>query len=298
MSKKGYFRTVCCVLIVEVMPFFLFNSHTLPAFFMSMIRPLPVVLFIGLAHPQTRQSSNYLGFDRNTYPGDAAMGELRKTFSFTGYWLNAPPGAASSTWLGKRKVIRDRGFGFLVLFNGRTYSQLKKGDPRALGDADGKEAARLAGVEGFPARGVIFLDQEEGGRLLPEQRSYLHAWVDAVIKAGNAAGVYCSGMESKEAGGASVVTARDIHENAGGRKIEFFVANDGCPPAPGCVLKAPRVESNGVDFATVWQFAQSPRRKQFTASCAQTYAKDGSCNVGGIFVDLDVAESGDPSRGR
>jgi Domain of unknown function (DUF1906) len=160
------------------------------------------VLLVGFAHSQTRIPTNYLGFDRNTYPGDAAMGELRKTFSFTGYWLNAPPGAVASSWLGKRKVIRDKGFGFLVLFNGRAYSQLKKGDPRALGETDGKEAGRLAGVEGFPAKSIIFLDQEEGGRLLPEQRSYLHAWVDAVIKAGYAAGVYCSGMASKEAGGA------------------------------------------------------------------------------------------------
>ena len=256
------------------------------------------VLLIGLAQPQTKLPSSYLGFDRNNYPGDAAMGELRTTFSFTGYWLNAPPGGRSSTWLGKRKALRDRGFGFLVLFNGRTYSQLKKDDPRALGESDGKEAARLAGGERFPAKSVIFLDQEEGGRLLPEQRSYLHAWVNAVIKAGYAAGVYCSGMASKEAGGASVVTARDIRENAEGRKIEFFVANDECPPAPGCVLKAPKVESGGVDFATVWQFAQSPRRKQYTASCARSYAKDGNCDAGGIFVDLDVAASGDPSRGR
>ena len=33
----------------------------------------------------------------------------------------------------------------------------------------GKEAARLAGGERFAAKSVIFLDQEEGGRLLPEQ---------------------------------------------------------------------------------------------------------------------------------
>ena len=275
------------------------QSDSASATFMFVIRPLlAAVLLIGSAHPQTKSFSNYLGFDRNNYPGDAAMSELRKTFSFTGYWLNAPPGGKSSSWLGKRKLLRDKGFGFLVLFNGRTYSQLKKSDPRALGEADGKEAARLAGVEGFPVKSVIFLDQEEGGRLLPEQRSYLHAWVDAVIKAGYAAGVYCSGMASKEADGASVVTARDIRENAGGRKIEFFVANDGCPPAPGCVMKDPRVESNGIEFVTVWQFAQSPRRKQYTASCARTYARDGNCYAGKIFVDLDVAMSGDPSRGR
>jgi hypothetical protein len=256
------------------------------------------VLLIGLAYPQPKIPPSYVGFDRNIYPGDAGMDELRRTFSFTGYWLNAPPGAASSNWVGKRKILRDNGFGFLVLFNGRTYAQLKKGDPRATGESDGKEAARLAAGEGFPAKSIIFLDQEEGGRLLPEQRSYLHAWVDAVNKAGYGAGVDCSGIASKEAGGASVTTARDIRENAEGRKIEFFVANDGCPPAPGCVLKAPRVETSGVEFAAVWQFAQSPRRKQYTASCARSYAKDGNCYAGSVFVDLDVATTADPSRGR
>jgi len=29
----------------------------------------------------------YLGFDRNEYPGDAALPVLRKTFSFSGYEL-------------------------------------------------------------------------------------------------------------------------------------------------------------------------------------------------------------------
>src|ERR1700756_749531 len=37
----------------------------------------------------------YLGFDRNDYPGDANLAVLRRTFSFTGYWLNVPPGAQS-----------------------------------------------------------------------------------------------------------------------------------------------------------------------------------------------------------
>ena len=282
-------------------------SSTLTRFrqkFMYAIRHvLAIVLVVGSAHPQTRphvanSQSNYLGFDRNVYPGDAAMDELRKTFSFTGYWLNAPPGSASSNWLGKRTLLGEKGFGFLVLFNGRSYAQLKKGDPRALGEMDGKEAVRLAGVEGFPSRSIIFLDQEEGGRLLPEQRSYLHAWVDAVTKAGYGAGVYCSGIASKEAGRATVTTARDIRENADARKIEFFVANDQCPPSPGCVKSAPPPAGSGIEFARVWQFAQSPRRKQYATSRARSYAKDGNCYAGNIFVDLDAATSADPSRGR
>ena len=48
--------------------------------------------------------------DRNDYPGDANMAALRKTFAFTGYWLNNPPGATNNTWQGKRKVIQAMGY--------------------------------------------------------------------------------------------------------------------------------------------------------------------------------------------
>src|SRR6202008_1573454 len=59
---------------------------------------------------------SYLGFDLNTYPGDAALAILGKTFSFSGYWLNAPPGAKQNTWVGKRQSMLARNFGFLILY--------------------------------------------------------------------------------------------------------------------------------------------------------------------------------------
>jgi len=43
------------------------------------------------------QTSFYLGFDRNTYPGDANLKALHETFSYTGYWLNHPPGEKTNT---------------------------------------------------------------------------------------------------------------------------------------------------------------------------------------------------------
>ena len=71
------------------------------------------------------QSGTYLGFDRNEYPGDANLKTLRQTFSYTGYWLNHPPGASSNTWAGHHAAVQSAGFGFLVLFNGRLYAELK-----------------------------------------------------------------------------------------------------------------------------------------------------------------------------
>jgi len=252
-------------------------------------------------------SRAYLGFDRNDYPGEAALTSLRKTFAFTGYWLNDPPGASSDMWLGKRAILRQRGFGFLVLFDGRTYSQLRSPiRPSVLGASDARTAAERAAREGFQKHTIIFLDQEEGGRLLPEQRSYVFAWIDGVIAAGFRAGIYCSGMPASEGNGKFVVTADDIHDHAEGRSISFFVYNDACPSSPGCVYlqEPPSPTRSGVAFASIWQFAQSPRRHEFTPRCSATYSRDGNCyppvaaGASSIFVDLDSATSSDPSDGR
>jgi hypothetical protein len=246
----------------------------------------------------------YVGFDRNNYPGDDALAALRKTFAFSGYWLNAPPGETSTTWTGKRGVLTAHGFGFLVLFNGRLDKELKSlRDPKRTGANDADAAVRAAQTEGFPRGTVIFVDQEEGGRMLPEQREYLYAWIDGVNAAGFRAGVYCSGMPDESDKG--VITADDIRENAGARQISFFIYNDACPPSPGCIF-SPQTTAptqSGVPFAAVWQIAQSPRRKNITARCRATYAADGNCYPPGlaahkIYVDVDVAASGDPSGGR
>jgi hypothetical protein len=246
----------------------------------------------------------YLGMDRNEYPGDAVMKTLRNTFEFTGYWLNNPPGANENTWQGKRKTLDDMGYGFLLLFDGREYAQLKAlGDAARVGAGDAAAAVQAAERDGFPKRAIIFLDQEQGGRMLPEQRAYIHAWSDAVVHAGYRAGVYCSGIPFRESSKTTVVTAEDIRDNAGGRELTFFVSNDHCGPSPGCVLSRPPLPpaQSGVAFASVWQYAQSPRRADMTASCRQTYAHDGSCYAPGspnINVDLDSADSADPSHGR
>ena len=249
----------------------------------------------------------YLGFDRNDYPGDAAILALKNSFSFAGYWLNFPPGSSSDNWLGTRDRLRQAGFGFLVLFNGRTDNQLKHAkDSAALGVSDAQAAVSAAQREGFSPRTIIFLDQEEGGRLLAEQRAYLFGWIDGVTAAGFRAGVYCSGMPASEGHGQFVVTAEDIRAHAESREIAFFVYNDACPPSPGCVYSphSPAPASSGVSFASVWQFAQSPRRKEFTARCPSTYNKDGNCYApnarvtGGDYLDLDSATSADPSNGR
>ncbi len=252
------------------------------------------------------RDNSFLGFDRNDYPGDANLKALRQTFSFTGYWLNNPPGEKINTWTGKRRAVASAGFGFLVLFNGRLYAELKNpAQAKSLGKSDAQAAAASARREGFRQGTIIFLDQEQGGRMLPEQRAYIHAWVDGVVAAGFRAGIYCSGIGAQESPGVSVVTAEDIRENAGTRKIVYFVTNDGCPPSPGCVFPqpVPSPSASGIDLADIWQFVQSPKRPDVAAAC-QGYNPDSQCYPPGIdvarglHVDVDSATSPDPSQAK
>ncbi len=249
-------------------------------------------------------AGSYLGMDRNDYPGDARLVALRQAFSFTGYWLNNPPGASANSWAGHRPAVESAGFGFLVLFNGRLYAQLKTvANAARLGRSDAEAAAASARREGFPRATIIFLDQEQGGRMLPGQKAYIYAWVDGVTAAGFRAGGYCSGMPAPD--GSNIVTAEDIRASAGTREIVYWVTNDACPPSPGCVFPArpPTPAQSGIRFADVWQFAQSPRRLEVAGRCFG-YSHRANCYppgvdaASGLHVDLNCATSPDPSHGR
>ncbi len=252
----------------------------------------------------------YLGFDKNDYPGDAALATLRKTFRFTSFWLNNPPQDSQNSWTGKRAILKQQGFGFLLLFNGRLDAQLQGQDAAALGAADGQAAVAAAAKEGFPPHVLIFLDQEEGGRLLAEQTAYLFAWVDAVRKAGARAGVYCSGVQEPD-DNSTISTAQDIAQKEAARntkqKLALWIVNDQCPPSPGCSVAQKDVSmtlETNLPGVVVWQFALTPRRAKFTAGCPNNYDPDKSCYAPGLphssnaYVDLDAADSSDPSSGR
>lgn len=255
-------------------------------------------------HLSAVAQTTYLGFDRNEYPGDANLKTLRQTFSYTGYWLNHPPGAKSNSWAGHRAEVESAGFGFLVLFNGRLYAGLKSvPNAQRMGKADALTAVFSARREGFPGATIIFLDQEQGGRMLPEQKAYIFAWVDGITSAGFRAGIYCSGQVSPDE--EHVVTAIDIRRSAGSRDITYWAINDACPPSPGCAFpqRALHPSLSGIDFAEVWQSAQSPQRKDVAGHCTN-YSRDGNCyppgisSAQGLYIDVNSATSPDPSHGR
>lgn len=269
------------------------------------------------AKPPAKPPKYYVGFDANDYPGDGMLPALRKQFAFAGYWLNNPPGADHNPWVGNREILKRNGFGFLVVVNGRLdreilNSQRRGKPPAALAREDAASAVAAARREGFPPHTILFLDQEEGGRMLPEQADYLLAWTEAVARSAYRPGVYASGQPVPDGKGqdgkpVTVTTIQDLRERVTAghlHEIAFWVAQDACPPAPGCVVQPaspPALDLSGTMNATAWQFAQSPRRPSITRACGATYHADGNCYAPGIDhyqLDLNVSNSPDPSHGR
>jgi hypothetical protein len=260
---------------------------------------------------------NYVGFDANQYPGDALLPALRKQFSFTGYWLTNPPSTNSNTWVGKREILLRNGFGFLVLADGRWDKEIVKSQKSgtsaaALGRQDAAIAIAAARREGFPPHTILFLDQEEGGRMLPEQADYLLAWTEAVAASGFSPGLYASGQPVSDGKGpdgkpATITTIQDIRQRVAAQHlhpIAFWAIQDACPPAPGCVVprgNPPSPDLSGTIDSTAWQYAQSPRRNNITQACGATYNPNGNCyapGIGSYPLDLNLSSSPDPSNGR
>ena len=267
--------------------------------------PLLCVPAFFAASAQTAHSTpSWYGFDKDAYPGDALLPQLHRTFAFTGFWLNNPPGMTSNPWAGKRAVVRAAGFGFLILFNGRLDRQLRHRDAAGLGRADGAAAIAAARHEGFPPGAILFLDQEEGGPLLGEQAAYLGAWIAAVNASAFRPGVYVSAIPVPAGRGVRTSTAQDVEKRFPGTQL--WIWDDRCPPAPGCVAPGASLSltQSPVSHTVVWQYAQSPLRKADTAACRRTYAADGNCYAPGpphsdaTYIDLDLSASPDPSHGR
>ena len=251
----------------------------------------------------------YLGFDRNDYPGDAALPALRQHFAYTGYWLNNPPGEQQNTWADKRDILLRNNFGFLVLFNGRLEAEINKAQksgttPAVVGQKDAAAAIATAQREHFPAHTILFLDQEEGGRLEAAQSAYLFAWTEAIARSPYLPGAYVSGQPVPDAPGQTITTAQNIREQVAAKHlhpITLFIYQDACPPSNGCTLHPPAITAAGTANIAAWQYAQSPRRPEITRACAKTYAPNGNCyapNLPNLHLDLSVSTSPNPSHGR
>ena len=270
--------------------------------------PAAVVQSVGAAAVGAT-NNGFVGFDRNEYPGDDTMAAMKKQFAFVGYWLTVPPGAMFNQWVGKRELLKQQGWGFLLLADGRFEAQILKAQkagtsPADLGRKDAAVAVAAAKSEGFPRRAIVFLDQEEGGRLTDVQAAYLLAWTEAVAASDYGPGVYASGQRVQDDPGVWIDTVEDIRnriKKGGLHEVAIFDTQDECPPSNGCTVQPRPISEAGEPDLIAWQYSQSPRRPEITKSCAKTYAADGNCYAAGfpkVFLDMDVAKSEDPSGGR
>ncbi len=247
------------------------------------------------SYPGAAGSPNFYGFDISAYPGDSPMQAFwtGTPFWFTGFYLGPAPRHPDTSWMEKRTVLKNMGWGFIIIYVGR-----QSADGQALsyaqGQRDALDAVNLAQQAGFPRGATIFLDVEGGGTLTPQFISYIKGWVEEMDSVASIywPGVYCSFFQ----------TANQINSAVGNNVITFWCVNVNCPPSPGCELPtpAPKPANCGVSYAQAWQFAESPKpvgvngpgySSGSPSQCAQTF--------GGVTldVDLDVATSANPSDG-
>ena len=174
--------------------------------------------------------------------------------------------------------------------------------PPHSGRADAAAAIAAAQREGFAPGAILFLDQEEGGRLLPEQSAYLFSWIEAVRGSRYKPGVYCSGILVPDGSAKSAPRATFLSHD---QDVALWVVNDQCPPSPGCVLPEKSLAAASSGISRRWFGSMRSRREtEYARQCATTYAADNNCYAPGLphspqtFVDLNVSSSADPSHGR
>ena len=131
---------------------------------------------------------------------------------------------------------------------GGTERQIKtsKMAPGDLGIQDATAAVAAAKSEGFPGRTILFLDQEEGGRLTDPQTAYLFGWTEAVASTGYRPGVYASGQAVNDGPGVTITTVQDIREHVTREHLHpvaVWVYQDACAPkgpSTGCTMTPSR----------------------------------------------------------
>ena len=145
-----------------------------------------------------------------------------------------------------------------------------------------------------------------------EQAAYLLGWTEAVAATGYRPGVYASGQPVPDGKGPdgkpiTITTIQDIREHVAAQHlhpIAFWVIDDACPPAPGCVVRtASRLRPTSAESSTPTPGnTRSPRaartspRPAARPTTATATATPPAFPI--ITLDLSVSASPDPSHGR
>lgn len=190
----------------------------------------------------------YYGMDVSQYPGDDLMQAWwnDSPFYYTGFYLAPTWQHPDTSWMDKRQVLVNQGWGFMPIYVG-----LQAGSSNlnaAAGAADADEAVNLAASAGFPSQTTIFLDVETSFPLTGDYLAYINAWANEVQSKnmGNRsykAGIYC------------YVGNADQIRNALSGDAEFWVASwlahDTAYSLPSPMLNP---ADSGASVAHEWQF--------------------------------------------
>ena len=263
------------------------------------------------SHAGLSSNGQFVGFDRNDYPGDATMASMRNTFAFTGYWLNNPPGEDANPWLGKRSLLRNKAGDFSC--SGTAASTKKSSKPstpapppqRSPGPTPQPPSPRRK-AKAFPQRPSSSSTRKRAvvcstSRPLTSSAGPKPSPPPATALASTPAASLSPTVPTPRPSTPSATSA-PVSKKAASTIIAIFNAQDSCPPAPGCTTAAKPLATSGSNSTSPpWQYAQSPRRTNITKSCGTTYAADGNCYAPGfpeVFLDMDTATTADPSHGR
>lgn len=235
------------------------------------------------------------GFDLRDFPGEAAMRTWRSAspYRWVGFYLPAPCYTGSS-WMGRRALLEDMGWGVAVLFVGEQDWAAMSGpatmgavpdtaaaEPRCTrtnlgperGRIDGTAAAAAARTEGFPPGTAIYLDVERVDRVSPELAAYVTAWFDQVLDDGDYEPALYAHTRNVSA---LRLVASEVFRRAGlDGEPRLWVAGPG-----DFDLEAPPTRS-GVDGAEIWQ---------------GRFDVDETWGGVTLRIDANVARSSSPSR--
>jgi hypothetical protein len=235
------------------------------------------------------------GFDTRDYPGDATMRRWFEAspYRWVGYYLPAPC-YTGTTWSGRRPALLQQGWGFAVLFVGEQdwgAMRAAPGDTVAVaapgarcattnltaanGAAHAAAADEAAAADGFPQGTVIFLDVERVERVSPELATYVRSWFAALLERGR----YVPGLYAHDINAAELyaILGEEFARRGRAERPRLWVARQ----AGFDLARAPA--ESGHALASAWQGRFDTR---------ETW--DGIT----LNIDVNVADSADPSRGR
>jgi hypothetical protein len=235
------------------------------------------------------------GFDTRDYPGDATMRRWydASPYRWVGYYLPAPC-YTGTTWSGRREALRQMGWGFAVLYVGEqdwVAMRAAPGDTVAVAEQGARcatvnltadqgarhagEAEAAAAADGFPTGTVVYLNVERVERVTPNLAAYVRAWVAALLERGRyTPGLYAHDINATEL---YTIVAEEFARAQRAERPRLWVARS----AGFDINRAPA--ESGYPVAAAWQGRFDTR---------ETW--DGIT----LNIDVNVADSADPSRGR